>query len=115
MKSRFSLAALAVIGALLSASSSLATDQPTTFTYQGQLKSGGSFYTGTCSFNVLMFDTPDSVTGLLGTQNLTGISVTGGLFTLPLNGAAEFGSNPFSGDARWLTFQVKCGADGRLT
>jgi hypothetical protein len=107
MKSCFSLVALAVISAVLSASSSLATVQPTNFTYQGQLKRGVSPYTGTCDFNVAMYDTRDSVSGQIGAWAALDVPVTGGLFALPLN----FGVNPFFGDARWLFLQVRCGTD----
>jgi hypothetical protein len=116
MKSRFSLAALAVICALLSASRSLASEVLDRFTYQGQLRSGGIPFTGTCQISVGLWDSLSDVSGQVGgTFLFTSVPVTGGLFTLTLNNIDSFGTTPFDGNARWLSLAVKCGADGSFT
>lgn len=45
------------------------------------------------------------------TQPKNGVSVSDGVFAVELNGAGEFGSAPFTGEARWLGIQVKCAGD----
>ncbi len=83
----------------------------TAFTYQGQLKNGGSSVNGTCDFQFRLYDAP--VAG-----NLTGSSpqtattlVTNGLFAVQL----DFGASPFTGDARWLDIRVACPTGGAYT
>lgn len=76
------------------------------FTYQGQLKSGGSAYTGTCDFQFKLFDASNSGSQVGTTQTAPSVSVTGGLFTAPI----DFGASAFNGDARWLEVGVRCPA-----
>ena len=73
----------------------------TGFTYQGQLKQNGQPYSGSAN---LVFKLFDAATGgnLLGTQTLNGVNVSGGLFTVLLNGGGEFGANAFNGQSRWM-------------
>jgi hypothetical protein len=79
----------------------------TAFTYQGQLKSDGVPYTGTCDLNVGLWD---ALTGgnQLANQTVTNVSVTGGLFTIQL----DYGQDWFNGQARWLAIAVRCPAGG---
>jgi len=82
----------------------------TGFTYQGQLKNGSGPITGNCGMAFRLYD--DSAAGVLvGSPITTSVPVTAGLFTVPL----DFGAGAFTGDARWLAIQVKCGADPVFT
>jgi hypothetical protein len=79
----------------------------TTFTYQGQLKSGGAPVDDTCDFQFGLYDAASLGTqiGISQTESLT---ITNGLFTVMLNEGGQFGPNAFGGDARWLEIGVKC-------
>ncbi len=57
-----------------------------------------------------LYDDP-SAGNLIGTPLTPTVMVTNGLFTQALN----FGSNAFTGEARWLDVRVKCGADVNFT
>jgi len=77
----------------------------TAFTYQGQLKSEGQPYTGTCDFqfglyNVLTGGTP------LGNFTANEVPLTEGFFTVQL----DFGAYAFTGEARYLDISVRCPA-----
>jgi hypothetical protein len=87
-------------------SASAATPLTSTFTYQGQLKNGGSAVTGSCSMAFRLYDDP-STGNLIGGPITPTVPVTNGLFTVGLN----FGSNAFDGNGRWLDIQVDCGGD----
>ena len=78
----------------------------TTFTYQGQLKSGGSPFSGSCSMAFRLYDDLTAGAQVSGAITTT-VAVAGGVFTVPL----DFGAGAFNGQARWLAIQVKCGAD----
>jgi hypothetical protein len=96
---------LTVFAALLALGSGaeavLAESLGTAFTYQGQLKEAGTPYTGQAD---MQFDLYDAETGgnLIATDSATGVQVTDGLFTVQV----DFGTAPFSGDARWLEITV---------
>jgi hypothetical protein len=92
------------VAALVSLAASQ-TPLGTAFTYQGQLTQAGQPYNGTAN---LVFDLYDAASGgnLLGTQTLNSVPVNGGLFTILLNGAGEFGASAFNGDKRWLDITV---------
>ncbi len=77
----------------------------TAFTYQGQLKSEGQPYTGTCDFQFGLYDAP-SVGTLLGNLSLTEVPLTEGYFTVQL----DFGADAFTGEPRWLDISVRCPA-----
>jgi len=76
------------------------------FTYQGQLKKGGNPVNGICDFQFSLYGA-DSGGSPISVQTTTGITVTNGLFTVPL----DFGAGTFQGDARWLQVAVKCAGD----
>ncbi len=83
---------------------SAATPLTSTFTYQGQLKNGGSAVNGSCQMAFRLYDALVSGS-LIGSPITTTVPVTNGLFTVGLN----FGSNAFNGNGRWLDIQVNCG------
>ena len=78
----------------------------TAFTYQGRLEDGGDPVGGTCDFKFLLFNAAEGGTQIGGTQNLTGVQVSGGLFTVQL----DFGGSAFNGWPRWLEIEVRCPA-----
>jgi hypothetical protein len=84
----------------------------TSFTYQGQLKKDGNPVNGNCDFRFSLWDAAGSGSPPTGgsqigsTQTKTGVTVTDGLFTVPL----DFGERAFTGDARWLQIAVRCPA-----
>ena len=83
----------------------------TGFTYQGQLKNASGFVTGVCDFQFSLWDAVSAGTQLGATHSLAGVSVSNGLFTVPLNDANQFGANAFNGLGRWLQVDVKCAGD----
>ncbi len=82
----------------------------TAFTYQGQLKKGGSLHTGPCNFQFSLWDALSGGAQKGSTQTATNVQVTSGLFIVPLN----FGDQ-FQGDARWLQIAVRCPAGIKFT
>src|SRR5512147_552665 len=75
----------------------------TGFTYQGQLKQGGSTFTANCDMAFRLYDSVISG-ALVGSAITTTVPVTNSLFTAQL----DFGASVFTGDARWLDIQVRC-------
>jgi hypothetical protein len=82
----------------------------TAFTYQGQLKSGGSGVTGACEMAFRLFDAA-TVGNPVGVPLTQTVAVNEGLFTSQL----DFGAGAFQGDARWLEIAVKCPGDATFT
>jgi len=78
----------------------------TAFTYQGQLKSEGQPYTGTCDFQFGLYDVPTEGTSLGDPIVLTEVPLTEGFFTVQL----DFGAGAFTGEARYLDISVRCPA-----
>ena len=76
----------------------------TAFTYQGQLKSNGAPYTGTCDLRFKLYDDPGAGSQIGPTQTKTSVGLTDGYLTVQL----DFGSGAFAGDARWLNIEVCC-------
>ena len=87
---------------------SAAQAQTTAFTYQGQLKSGGSATSGNYDFIFRLFDAASGGT-LLGTVNQT-LPVSRGLFTASLDFA-----NQFPTANRWLEISVRVTGGGSYT
>jgi hypothetical protein len=79
-----------------------AAAQSSVFTYQGQLLSAGMPVNGSVDFNCSLWDAPTDGAQIGVTLNLPGITVTEGLFTLPL----DFGDASFTGGQRWLELSV---------
>jgi formylglycine-generating enzyme required for sulfatase activity len=89
----------------LNAQLSSAHAQGTVFTYQGQLASGGSNYTGVAEIAPTLWDAVSNG-NQVASNNPTSVllGVTNGLFTI----AMDFGSSPFTAGApRWLEFGVR--------
>ncbi len=80
------------------------------FTYQGQLNTSSSGYTGTCDFIFNLWDDPTSGSQIGADDSITAVTVSSGLFTVALNDTNEFGTTPFSGNKRYLKIQVRCPA-----
>lgn len=80
----------------------------TAFTYQGQLKHNGSAVNGACDFQFSLWDSASGGVQQGITQLYPYVSVTDGLFTVPI----DFALPVFNGDARWLDISVRCPAGG---
>lgn len=82
------------------------------FTYQGQLQQAGVPVEGAVSLRFSLWDAPGSGTPPSGgtqvgaAQVIANATVTGGVFSVVLNGSGEFGANAFNGEARWLEVAV---------
>jgi len=77
--------------------------QGTAFTYQGRLDAGGAPYTGTAEFQPTLWDAASGGSQIAtNTPAQVVVSVTNGLFVLPL----DFGVN-FPGADRWLQLEVR--------
>jgi len=82
----------------------------TAFTYQGRLTDGGSPANGEYDFRFELYDAASDgaqVGSMVGKENT---AVTDGLFTVEL----DFGSDIFTGEARYLEIGVRPGASGGL-
>lgn len=101
---------------LLLPSLALAAPLGRSFTYQGQLDQAGVPVDGTVTLRFSLWDavgTGDPPTGgtqVGSTQIVADIPINAGLFSAEINGADEFGSTAFDGQARWL--QVEVCSDG---
>lgn len=78
----------------------------TAFTYQGQLKDGGTNANGSYLMTFTLYDSPTDPTNQLGSPIVTSPTLVNGLFTVNL----DFG-NVFDGNARWLDIIVKAGTN----
>lgn len=74
------------------------------FTYQGQLKSGTTVFDGSCDFQFRLYDAASGGNQISEVQNATGITVNDGFFSVNL----DFGGGAFDGSARWLSVSVRC-------
>jgi hypothetical protein len=92
---------LAVLVALI-AGPTLAMAQ-TEFTYQGQLKDGGSVADGTYDFLFRLYDAPLAGAQVGATVPVDDWQVSAGLFTAQV----DFGVGAFTGDPRWLEIDVR--------
>lgn len=77
------------------------------FTYQGELQDNGVPLNNVCDFQFSLWDALNGGAQVGGTQT-SSVVVNDGRFALLLNHLNQFGSNPFSGDARWLEIAVRC-------
>jgi hypothetical protein len=85
--------------------------QGTAFTYQGRLDSAGNPASGSYDFRFKLYLDPFGNTQF-GTSFLTNdISVSGGLFTVPI----DFGSGVFTGTNFWLEVDVRTNGAGSYT
>ncbi len=86
--------------------------QGTAFTYQGRLATNGAPYTGFAEMQFTLFSVPNGgATIASNTPAVTGVNVSGGLFTVPL----DFGAGAFPGADRWLEIQVRTNLSAFIT
>ena len=97
---------LALLAGMAGAQSPQGTPLGTAFTYQGQLKSNGAAYTGTCDLKFSLWDALSGGTQIGTSQTKTNIALTDGFFTVLL----DYGAEHFQGDGRWLEIEVRCPA-----
>jgi hypothetical protein len=81
--------------------------QGTAFTYQGRLSDGPNPANGNYDLTFALFNAGSGPSQVGGTISNTGVAITNGLFTLPL----DFG-NVFDGSARWLEIGVRTSGGG---
>src|SRR2546422_5061943 len=100
MKTIFSLFLTLALGMLINFSQALA-QQTTSFTYQGQLRDGGTNANGTYGMTFKLYD---AVSGgnQIGNTLSNSPTLANGLFTANL----DFGAGVFDGSARWLEINV---------
>jgi hypothetical protein len=84
---------------------STALAQTTAFTYQGQLRDGGTNANGTYTMIFKLFDDLTSGTQI-GSAITNSPALANGLFTVNL----DFGAGAFNGNARWLDITITIGA-----
>ena len=83
------------------------------FTYQGQLQDGTVPTTATsCDFQFSLVDSLSGGAQIGATQAASSVPVSGGVFSVELNGAGEFGATAFDGSDRWLQIAVRCPSGG---
>ncbi|MHC4066263.1 MAG: hypothetical protein ACYSUI_17440, partial [Planctomycetota bacterium] len=75
----------------------------TGFTYQGRLMDGGIPADGDYDFEFALYDDPGGTSPAAGPISFDDWPVSNGLFTIEL----DFGSDVFTGDARWLEMGVR--------
>jgi hypothetical protein len=80
----------------------------TTFTYQGQLKSAGTTYSGTADLRFTLFTAVGGGSMVGAPVDVIGIVVNNGLVTTQLN----FGPAAFDGTPRWLEVGVRTPSNG---
>lgn len=82
------------------------------FTYQGLLNQNGQPVTGSVSMRFSLWDAagagspPNGGNQVGGTQQLTNVIITDGVFTVTLNDSNQFGSTAFNGPARFLQIEI---------
>jgi hypothetical protein len=116
---RRTLSAIALVLSFVFALVAFGEPVATSWTYQGQLRSGGAAYNGTCNFQFSLWDAASAGSQVGGTQSINGVNVANGLFTVTLDFGEGFTGNfvepRFNGDARWLATSVQCSGDGGFT
>ncbi len=91
--------------AVLSTQAPAAAPLGAAFTYQGQLRKGGSPVSDACNAAFSLYDAANGGAQIGGTVTSPTLQVYGGLFTIAL----DFGPGAFDGQARWLETSVGCG------
>src|SRR5688572_25557838 len=103
-----SILRLFVFALLISNVFSGARAQGTAFTYQGVLNDRGSGASGNYDFQFALFDSTNVPGTVVAGPITTSAIVSNGLFTVSL----DFGSNVFTGSARWLEIGVRTNSGG---
>jgi len=83
----------------------------TAFTYQGRLTDGGSPANGHYDFKFQLYDAASDGNPVGSTVAQEDVAVSEGLFTVQL----DFGTDAFTGEARWLEIGVRPGSGGTYT
>ena len=110
MRSIVDIGTITASGLCLAAAAFGAAPADTAFTYQGRLKLGGTPVNEAVDLKFTLYDAA-SDGGIVGTTqvfdgrggNSRSIDVVNGLFTVQL----DFGTDAFSGEARWLQVEVR--------
>jgi len=110
VKNAAPLLAAAALAACLAAAASAQTPLGTAFSYQGQLRLGGSPYTGTADFVFRLFDAPTAGNQVGLDAGVSGVTVAGGNFTT----LVDFGA-VFDGNECWLEIDVMTPGDAGFT
>lgn len=83
------------------------------FTYQGYLtNSAGVPVHDICDFRFSLYSVATGGTRIGASNDITNVQVDHGRFTVTLNAANEFGSQPFDGSERYLAILVVCDHGG---
>jgi len=101
---RIAPAIIITLAAGLASTHAAVADSDSPFTYQGELKDGGSLANGTFNMTFRLYDADTGGT-LLASQPIAGVTVTEGRFTVTI----DFGAEVFYGIARpglWLEIEV---------
>src|SRR5881394_51523 len=77
--------------------------QTTSFTYQGRLTDGGTPANGNYDLQFALFDAADGSNQIGPTKIVSGVSISGGVFTVTL----DFGGNSFTGANRYLEISAR--------
>ncbi len=85
-----------------------AAQTATTFTYQGQLRSGGDPLNGTADLRFSLYDAAAGGNRIGLTQTVANVAVSDGLVNVEL----DFGAAAFDGGPRWLSIEVRSPAGG---
>ena len=85
--------------------------QGTSFTYEGQLKSGGSPANGSYDLAFSLFNTPSGGAASAGPITNAATAVSNGLFTVTL----DFGAGVFTGTNYWLDISVSPAGSNTFT
>ena len=86
------------------------------FTYQGRLDLLGAPLNDTADFDFTLWDAGTNGTIIGSVDEVHGVTVVNGLFTVVLNSGDQFGPNAFDGSPRWLKIDVRSpGGSGDFT
>src|SRR6266850_1035809 len=88
---------------LLSVHPCLSATVPTLFTYQGNLKDGGSPANGIYDLTLSLYDSLSAGAQVGNAATNTTVAVTNGLFSV----SVDFGASAFNGQARWMEIAVR--------
>jgi hypothetical protein len=94
--------ACAAISAAAALTTRVDARSDTVFTYQGELRHGGSLANGLYDLHFAMWDADTGGAQLGATVALTGVAVVDGRFTVPL----DFGAEVFDNSERWMEITV---------
>lgn len=80
------------------------------FTYQGELRVGGSPASAGYDMQFRLYDAASGGSPVGAPVAINGVTVVGGLFSVPL----DFGPAQFAGDAQWLEIAIRPGGSGNF-